>query len=162
MTTNSREVVGNRIPDLYGSLTNDFRYKGFDLSILTTYSIGGEMLDGVYGSMMNVGYKGYVWHKNALRRWQKPGDITNMKDIRDRNVTTGASSRFVQKNNTLQWSSLTMSYNFRPEQLKKLHLSGLRLSFTMNDLFYWSTIRQERGLDYPYSRSFNLTTNIIF
>ena len=40
--------------------------------------------------------------------------------------------------------------------------SGLRLSFTMNDLFYWSTIRQERGLDYPYSRSFNLTTNIIF
>ena len=162
LTTNSREVVGNRIPDLYGSLTNDFRYKGFDLSILTTYSIGGEMLDGVYGSMMNVGYKGYVWHKNALRRWQKPGDITTMKDIRDRNVTTGASSRFVQKNNTLQWSSLTMSYNFRPEQLKKLHLSGLRLSFTMNDLFYWSTIRQERGLDYPYSRSFNLTTNIIF
>jgi len=52
--------------------------------------------------------------------------------------------------------------NFRLEQLKKLHLSGLRLSFTMNDLFYWSTIRQERGLDYPYSRSFNLTTNIIF
>jgi hypothetical protein len=40
------------------------------------------------------------------------GDITTMKDIRDRNVTTGASSRFVQKNNTLQWSSLTMSYNF--------------------------------------------------
>ena len=31
LTTNSREVVGNRIPDLYGSLTNDFRYKGFDL-----------------------------------------------------------------------------------------------------------------------------------
>ena len=53
-----------------------------------------------------------------LDRWQKPGDITTMKDIRDRNVTTGASSRFVQKNNTLQWSSLTMSYNFRPEQLK--------------------------------------------
>lgn len=55
-----------------------------------------------------------------------------------------------------------MSYNFRPEQLRKLRLSGLRFSFTMNDLFYWSTIRQERGLDYPYSRSFNLTTNIIF
>ena len=105
----------------------------------------------------------YNQDKRALHdRWQKPGDITTMKDIRDRNVTTGASSRFVQKNNTLQWSSLTMSYNFRPEQLKKLHLSGLRLSFTMNDLFYWSTIRQERGLDYPYSRSFNLTTNIIF
>ena len=77
-------------------------------------------------------------------------------------TTISASSRFVQKNNTLQWSSLTMSYNFRPEQLRKLRLSGLRFSFTMNDLFYWSTIRQERGLDYPYSRSFNLTTNIIF
>ena len=51
---------------------------------------------------------------------------------------------------------------FPSRTIKDLHLSGLRLSFTMNDLFYWSTIRQERGLDYPYSRSFNLTTNIIF
>ena len=81
LTANSREIVGNRIPDLYGSITNDFSYKGFDLSILTTYSIGGKMLDGVYGSMMNVGYKGYVWHKNALRRWQKPGDITDIPKV---------------------------------------------------------------------------------
>ena len=97
-----------------------------------------------------------------LDRWQKPGDVTTMKDIRNRNITTGASSRFVQKNNTLQWNALTVSYTFRPRQLERLLLSGLRLSFTMNDLLYASTIRQERGLDYPYARSFNLTANLIF
>ncbi len=51
---------------------------------------------------------------------------------------------------------------FPSRTIKETPSVRLRLSFTMNDLFYWSTIRQERGLDYPYSRSFNLTTNIIF
>jgi hypothetical protein len=32
---------------------------------------------------------------------------------------------------------------FRLEQLRN-SICRLRLSFTMNDLFYWSTIRQER------------------
>ena len=157
-------IIGDTAPKGQGSFGYTLSYKQLSMFASFLYTFGGDAYNNTLVSYVeNADIKNDNVDKRVLLdRWQKPGDITTMKDIRDRNVTTGASSRFVQKNNTLQWSSLTMSYNFRPEQLKKLHLSGLRLSFTMNDLFYWSTIRQERGLDYPYSRSFNLTTNIIF
>lgn len=157
-------IIGDTAPKGQGSFGYTLSYKKLSMFASFLYTFGGDAYNNTLVSYVeNADIKNDNVDKRVLLdRWQKPGDITTMKDIRDRNVTTGASSRFVQKNNTLQWSSLTMSYNFRPEQLKKLHLSGLRLSFTMNDLFYWSTIRQERGLDYPYSRSFNLTTNIIF
>ena len=157
-------IIGDTAPKGQGSFGYTLSYKQLSMFASFLYTFGGEAYNNTLVSYVeNADIKNDNVDKRVLLdRWQKPGDITTMKDIRDRNVTTGASSRFVQKNNTLQWSSLTMSYNFRPEQLKKLHLSDLRLSFTMNDLFYWSTIRQERGLDYPYSRSFNLTTNIIF
>lgn len=157
-------IIGDTAPKGQVSFGYTLSYKQLSMFASFLYTFGGDAYNNTLVSYVeNADIKNDNVDKRVLLdRWQKPGDITTMKDIRDRNVTTGASSRFVQKNNTLQWSSLTMSYNFRPEQLKKLHLSGLRLSFTMNDLFYWSTIRQERGLDYPYSRSFNLTTNIIF
>ena len=157
-------IIGDTAPKGQGSFGYTLSYKQLSMFASFLYTFGGDAYNNTLVSYVeNADIRNDNVDKRVLLdRWQKPGDITTMKDIRDRNVTTGASSRFVQKNNTLQWSSLTMSYNFRPEQLKKLHLSGLRLSFTMNDLFYWSTIRQERGLDYPYSRSFNLTTNIIF
>ena len=157
-------IIGDTAPKGQGSFGYTLSYKQLSMFTSFLYTFGGDAYNNTLVSYVeNADIKNDNVDKRVLLdRWQKPGDITTMKDIRDRNVTTGASSRFVQKNNTLQWSSLTMSYNFRPEQLKKLHLSDLRLSFTMNDLFYWSTIRQERGLDYPYSRSFNLTTNIIF
>ena len=147
LTANSREIVGNRIPDLYGSITNDFSYKGIDFSILTTYSIGGEMLDGVYGSMMNVGYKGYVWHKNALRRWQQPGDITDIPKIMwdqqlrvtDKDLIN--ASYFAIKN-------ITLGYTFPKDWLTKIKMDNIRVYATANNLTLFSHLK---GMDPQYN-----------
>ena len=127
-------IIGDTAPKGQGSFGYTLSYKQLSMFASFLYTFGGDAYNNTLVSYVeNADIKNDNVDKRVLLdRWQKPGDITTMKDIRDRNVTTGASSRFVQKNNTLQWSSLTMSYNFRPEQLKKLHLSGLRLSFTMN------------------------------
>ena len=174
LTTNSREVVGNRIPDLYGSLTNDFRYKGFDLSILTTYSIGGEMLDGVYGSMMNVGYKGYVWHKNALRRWQKPGDITDVpkimwdQQIRVTDQDLINASYFAIKN-------ITLGYTLPKTLTRKLTIERLRVYVQAENLVTWTkywgfdpeissgatSLGVDRGI-YPQARTYTVGVNVSF
>ena len=147
LTANSREIVGNRIPDLYGSITNDFSYKGIDFSILTTYSIGGEMLDGVYGSMMNVGYKGYVWHKNALRRWQQPGDITDIPKIMwdqqlrvtDKDLIN--ASYFAIKN-------IPLGYTFPKDWLTKIKMDNIRVYATANNLALFSHLK---GMDPQYN-----------
>ena len=73
---NSKYYLGSRIPDLYGSIATDLTFKGFDLSILTTYSIGGKVYDSLYAGSMNNMYYNNNWNKHILRRWQQPGDVT--------------------------------------------------------------------------------------
>ena len=157
-------VIGDSASKGQGSFGCTLAYKQFSMFTSFLYTFGGDAYNHTLVSYVeNADIRNSnVDRRVLLDRWKQPGDITTMKNIRDRNITTGASSRFIQKNNTLQWGSLTMSYDFSAKQLKPLHLSGLYLAFTMNNLFYWSTIRQERGLDYPFSRSFNLNANIKF
>ena len=73
--------MGSRIPDLYGSIGTNLSWKGLDLNILTTYSIGGKIFDYLYEGSMNTMYVGNTWNSHALRRWQQPGDITDVPRI---------------------------------------------------------------------------------
>ena len=56
--TTSKYFQGSRLPDLYGSISTTLNlFNCVDLSIMSTYSIGGKMLDYMYqGSMENMYY----------------------------------------------------------------------------------------------------------
>ena len=41
-------------------------------------------------------------------------------------------------------------------------LSSAKVTFNMEDFFYWSTVKRERGLYYPYSRQFTFALNVAF
>lgn len=66
------------IPDLYGSFTPSFTYKGFTISALFTFQIGGKTYDANYQTLMSAGTYGSALHVDALKRWQKPGDVTTV------------------------------------------------------------------------------------
>jgi hypothetical protein len=95
-------------------------------------------------------------------RWQKPGDVSPLKAIQDRYFVTRPTSRFVQKDNTIAFNSLSLGYDFIPAQLRKTKLKSLRASFLMNDIAQFSSIKREMGLDYPYARTFTFTINTSF
>lgn len=94
-------------------------------------------------------------------RWQKVGDYTFYKDIADRTVSK-ASSRFVQDNNYLELSNISISYRFAPELLRKVGVSALRLGLNSSNLFYVSTVKRERGIEYPFARQFTFSLNLNF
>ena len=75
--------------------------------------------------------------------WRHP----KYKKISDSSVPQ-QTSRFIQTNNYITLSSLSLAY-----ELKKFGLRRLHLEMIANDLFYWSTAKRERGLSYPYDRS---------
>ena len=104
-------IIGDTAPKGQGSFGYTLSYKQLSMFASFLYTFGGDAYNNTLVSYVeNADIKNDNVDKRVLLdRWQKPGDITTMKDIRDRNVTTGASSRFVQKNNTLQWSSLTIN-----------------------------------------------------
>ena len=96
------------------------------------------------------------------QRWEKPGDIARFKDIKSKDDTTLPSSRFVQNEDVLSLSALTVSYDFNTEWLKKMFLKTLRFEVQASDLFRLSTVKQERGTSYPFARSVNFSLRATF
>ena len=96
------------------------------------------------------------------QRWESAGQRTPLKDIKDRSETTRPTSRFVQDYNALDFTSLSLSYDFDREVIRRFGLSMLRLQFQMGDVAHISNVKQERGLSYPFSRTFNFSLNATF
>ncbi len=67
------------------------------------------------------------------------------------------TTRFVSVHNFLELSTLSLAYDFKPIDLKYFNIRNLRLELMANDIFHYSSIKQERGLSYPYARSVEMT-----
>lgn len=153
-------LCGDTEPDLFGNISTNLYWKGFNLNAVFQYSIGGEL----YNTTLSSRVEGANPANNADRRvlydrWQEEGQYALYRNIRNYNQTY-ISTRFVQHNNYLKFTSLSLSYDVKREWVQHLRLSSVRLSFYMNDLLHCSTIKQERGLSYPFARSFVFGLNI--
>ena len=56
----------------------------------------------------------------------------------------------------MELSTLNLSYEFGMPWMKKVGLKRLKVLFYMNDVFRASTVKQERGIDYPFARNFSV------
>ena len=156
--------VGDEEPKASGSFGVNLSYKNLTLFASFAYDWGKQtynqtMVDGVE----NVDIKNSNVDRRVLtQRWQKPGDVTPLKNIADRNRTTQSTSRFVQDNNEFSINSLSLSYDFNPEWVRRIGLDVVRIQASTNDLATFSSIKQERGLDYPFARTFNFGLSVSF
>jgi hypothetical protein len=154
-----KQPVGDALSKFKGTIGSNMSYKGFTLNILLGFEYGGQMYNQtLVDKVENVNLLVNNADSRVLTgRWKQPGDHAEFKSIALNNKLTNATSRFVQDNNYLNASSITVGYSF-PSNLgwvKKLHLSTPRIFITQNDVFRLSTIQVERGTGYPFSRSFN-------
>ena len=96
-------------------------------------------------------------------RWSAPGQVKPYLGLSvDGGQTYVHTSRFVEKENELWLSSISMAYEFDRDLIRKAGFNKLRLGFGMSDLFRLSTVKYERGTSYPYSRGFNFTISATF
>lgn len=102
------------LPTVRGAFGVNAGYKGFELSVLFLYAIGGYSYDYAYATLMgNDLIGGNNWHKDILNRWQKPGDITDVPRLsnkQDQNVNS-SSSRFLTDGSYLNLNNIRLSYN---------------------------------------------------
>ncbi len=154
--------VGQDNPTLSGSLGFYVTWKQLSLNTSFRYKFGGQSYNStVVNRVENANLEENVDKRVFEERWREPGDITSYKGI-DSKYGTFASSRFVQDENLLQLKSLQVKYDFKTAQAKKLGLAKLRCSVNFNDVFYLSTIKQERGLTYPFARTISFSLNAGF
>ena len=104
----------------------------------------------------------YNQDKRALYdRWQKPGDVSKFKAI-SLTETTPMSSRFVADENTLSGESISLGYETQAKWLRYIGASSMTIRGYMNDIFRISTVKNERGLDYPFARTVAFSLGVRF
>ena len=163
---NCKYYLGSREPDLYGSLGTDLSWKGLTLSVLTTYSLGGKIYDSLYASGMDLWYLSSTWNKNMLRRWQKPGDVT---DVPRSMIAASmlATDRYLIDASYFAIKNITLSYALPMSWISKLGMTGARIFGSVDDLALWSHLdgmnvqyNFSGGTDYAYVPTKTYTVGI--
>ena len=163
---------GSSDPLYNGNFGINGELSGFGFNILLTYYGGGKLYNStLLNKVENVDMQYNVDRRIFEGRWFAQGQNAPYRGLGSNGVMkdeengiwfpdmTRPTSRFVQKNNVLDISSLSLYYEFPTALIQRLRLSRLRLTLYANDLYTFSSIDIERGTAYPYARSasFSLT-----
>lgn len=146
---NYREVCGSRIPDLYGSINNQFRIGNFDISLFCTYSIGGKMLDGLYYEFLYNTYPGTAAHVDRQKAWKQPGDITSIPriDISGRNKISYTADNLISAS-YFAIKSFSVGYSLPEKWMRAINMKSIRFTLSGDNLLLLSA---RRGMDPQYN-----------
>lgn len=162
---NSADYIpyGNTDATLYGTFGTNFGYKGFQVNVYMMYSTGGDLYNqSLVNRVENVDPNYNVDRRVFYDRWKNPGDVARFKSIADRALTR-PTTRFIERDNRLELKSINLSYTFDQNRLlNKWGVERARISTYMNDIFRISSIKAERGIDYPYAKHIALALQVIF
>jgi TonB-linked SusC/RagA family outer membrane protein len=161
----AKVYCGARDPLYRGNLTSMVRYKGFSLNLSFGYHWGGQQVNNTLKNRVEIPINTLAT-KNADRRvlserWYKPGDLTFFKAFS--NTVTRETSRFVMDDNVFELQSVTLQYRIdRARFPGNYNMPSLLFSVNASDLFYFSTIKRERGTSYPFARRAGASVSLIF
>lgn len=158
--------VGDTNPDVSGTISSSFTWKDLSVGLGFAYKWGGIVYNQTLVDKIENSNIAFNLDKRAnTSRWHKPGDVVQFKKFDVNGSETPASTRFIMKDNELKLATLNVGYRLTEEKfnfLRRMSINVLSLNFTTNDLFRISPIRMERGLDYPFARTYTLSMSIIF
>ena len=154
----TRYYTGNSsLPSIIGGFSINSSFKDFDLSLLFNFSFGSYVYDAVYANLMN-GFEsaGRQGHPDLEKRWQKPGDITDVPlFMNGQNDFNSESTRFLFKNDYIRLRGLNLGYNVNQDLVGKLSLEKLRIFLQGDNIF---TYQSHQGID-PEQALSGLTDN---
>ena len=152
-----REVMSME-PDLIGGFNTTVGYKGFDLTIIGAFQIGGKLISAIHSANgylnMLTGRRGqldvdYWTEQNTGAKYPKPGGIQSGD-----NPKYGSTLGYFNAG-YLKFRAITLGYNFdNLKAIKNFGISRLRLYATVQNPFVlFSPFNNESGLD-PETNSF--------
>ena len=132
-------------PTISGGFMNTFNYKFIDLSFNLSYSFGGYSYDNASYILQDDGYS-VISNKSTeqRRRWQKPGDITDVPRFVYGNKKGGNynSSRAIHPTDHIRLKSLILGLNAPKAWLQKLGIGNARIYFSGTNLLTWAAYGQ--------------------
>ena len=163
---NDKVPVGDTNPKISGTISTSINWKDLSCTLGFTYKYGGIVYNQTLVDKIENQNVAYNLDKRAGQgRWEKPGDVTSYVGFSPTGANTPASTRFIMDDNEIRLATMNIGYRFTSENFKFLrnaNVDVVALNFTTNDIARISPIRMERGLDYPFARSYTLSLSIMF
>jgi TonB-linked SusC/RagA family outer membrane protein len=131
---NDRTIVGSPFPDFLWGVTNTFKFKAFDLSVLIQGSQGGELINGDYNY---VETKRFNKNFNNDNRWlseQFPGD--GKTPYYDFGFNAMLTDFVVEDASYASVRNVILGYTLPSKFVKKAKISGMRLYASADNLIY--------------------------
>lgn len=154
--------LGCKDPKVEGTFGTMLSYKGFQLNAYFRYGYGGDIYNQtLVDKVENVNPLNNADRRVLYDRWTTPGVPAKFKSIKNTTLTRH-TSRFIEQDNYIQLSSLSLSYRFDPKVLAPLRIEQLRVIGSGENIFRASTVKMERGTGYPFARTFSLSVQLTF
>jgi hypothetical protein len=139
-TATDAVVYKNTTPKIYGGFTNTFTYKKLTLNTLFTYQFGGYMYYGTQGTLMDARFANNS--TMILRRWRKPGDITDVPKVQDGDFTSWGYSLpltcNVYSSDYIRLKNVTLSYSLPEKLIKRAQISDISVFVSGQNLLLFT------------------------
>lgn len=151
LITTGKSKVGNQSPDWMLGWTNSFSYKGFNLSFLVDFRIGGDLYSATAsnlyvrgnaaGTVVNGNRQDFVVPNSVV---QTPnGYVENKVSVTHQNYwerigstgNYGLPEMFTYDATNIRLRNITLGYDFNRAMLQKTPFQRLRLSATCNNVW---------------------------
>jgi TonB-linked SusC/RagA family outer membrane protein len=133
-------VIGNSQPKFIGGFTNTLSYGGFDLSVLFNFSVGNKILNLTKANLMTMG-KDILSNqvREALNRWQKPGDITDVPKYEFNNTTNALhSNRFLEDGSYARLKNVSFGYYLPSKITSRFHVQRIKVYVSGTNLWTYT------------------------
>lgn len=142
-----KRFLGSALPDLFGAITNNFAYKGIELSFMLYYSIGGKMYDGDYAEGVRW-RRGFNMSTDILNRWTPENTetaIPRLSEFTQNNIGV-YSSQYLFNNSFLRLRNVSLGYVLPNQLTKKIGIDRLKIFAQGTNLLTWGNAA-DRGTD---------------
>ncbi|MDX9883211.1 MAG: SusC/RagA family TonB-linked outer membrane protein [Prolixibacteraceae bacterium] len=164
-------AAGKVVPDFTGGFTNTFRYKGFELSALFTFSYGAQIYDSSAKRQMGLA-SDWNFRTDIFDRWRKPGDIAKYPRMSREGTTYGKdgeqwfnSTMWLFDGDYLRLKNLTLTYNIPQQMVRKAGISSMRVFLVGTNLLTFTNYPgadPEVARDHDDPRDRNMSANVSF
>ena len=153
-----------------GNLSTLVRWKDLSFSMSFGFQWGGQMYNSTLRDRVEV-TTANIQARNVDRRvyterWQNVDDAVFFKRIETigtEDYKTNATSRFVMDDNWFEIQTIGLEYRWATEGLKKaIGAQSILFGVNMSNLWHFSSVKYERGTDYPFARNLQATVSIMF
>lgn len=177
--TNDQTFIGRGEPIHIGGFTNNFEYKGFDLSVFFQWTYGADLLNA-NKLMFESGYnkrRDLNQFASFSDRWTFDNENSDMPRVSSSPSNNLFSTRLIEDGSYIRLKTLSLGYTFDKKIVEKLKLKKARIYFSGQNLFTVTkysgydpevSIRNSAltpGLDfsaYPRAYSYNIGLNVNF